>query len=175
MKSHTFNLTLWINQKYDVTFVYANFTYYMKRKMKEVGPQSMDLVFEASSKISYIANDYDLKLYFAMLMGEGKCTFKDLCDTLGYSFHSTNIDNMKLAMKRLHDIGLISHVKYGYEKGKKGKVLSYDIEGRYLGEEESEEEERYFPPTTFSFAGAYHRAKEKKFIDEDEEDFDFGI
>lgn len=147
----------------------------MKKKMKEVGPQSMDSVFEASSKITYVANDYDLKLYFAMLMGEGKCTFKDLCDTLGYAFHSTNIDNMKLAMRRLHDIGLISHVKYDYEKGKKGKVLTYEIEGKYLGEEESTDNSRYFPPTTFSFTEARPRVREKEFIDEDEEDFDFGF
>lgn len=155
--------------------MYANFTYYMKRKMKGVGPQSMDLVFEASSKITYVANDYDLKLYFAMLMEEGKCTFKDLCDTLGYAFHSTNIDNMKLAMRRLHDIGLISHVKYDYEKGKKGKILTYEIEGRYLGEEENTDNNKYFPPTTFSFTEARPRIREKEFIDGDEEDFDFGF
>lgn len=147
----------------------------MKRKMKEVGPQNMDSSFEASTKISYVANDYDLKLYFAMLVGEGRCTFKELCDTLGYSFQFNNIENMKVAMKRLHDIGLISHVKYDYEKGKKGKVLTYDIEGRYLGEEESEKESKYFPPTTFSFTEARPRIREKEFIDEDEEDFDFGF
>lgn len=147
----------------------------MKRKMKEVGPQNMDSSFEASTKISYVANDYDLKLYFAMLVGGGRCTFKELCDTLGYSFQFNNIENMKVAMKRLHDIGLISHVKYDYEKGKKGKVLTYDIEGRYLGEEESAEESQYFPPTTFSFTEARPRIREKEFIDEDEEDFDFGF
>lgn len=180
LENRKIELIMTLERRYDLKFHDAHSTEYAIKKMKGLKWEDecwyrFDI---EPAEICRIDNDFDLRLYFGMLIHEGRCTFKELCHTLGFAYQTKNVKRMQDGVRRLWKLGLVSNVDYKKKNNRKGSTMTYDICGTYLGMERRKPKiEDYTPMTEAYKVNPYGaaRAKKKEFIDGDEEDFDFGF
>lgn len=193
LSNHQINLMVLLQDEYDMVFLKNDVSAYSRRKTRNMAWNDETIyTFEVDcDEIVRIDNNFDLKLYFTLLVFKSETTFAELCRFLDYSYQNKNINRMKQGMRNLNRIGLLYDVGYNTRNGGKGSTITYKIKGRLIDVEYRKRKEndnsvspiKIVPsvgkeyPKKFVLDPTMYapRVKKKEFIDGDEEDFDFGF